>query len=270
MAQKATKDEKQKTQRLELNTSNRRRRLHVPDITPGSIQETNQAEASTVEGAVSLTFFNPIIIKIVLDEMNKNKQVKYLKKLHKEVKKRDNLSNTTTEVNIVMQKRAKKGKPGVGKEKLVPEKTITKTVTRKASQRVNNKRIFKDFSKEPQDFSENEFRRFIGVLLYMGDKTIIKAKELWKRTEEDADNIVITAFGRDRFMLMYSCFHFKDDTIVKLEENIENILEDIWNPASIAVVDESMIPCTSRRNPHHVFIIRKPNPNGLKVRYHIE
>lgn len=36
-------------------------------------------------------------------------------------------------------------------------------------------------------------------------------------------------------------------------------------PATAAVVDESLVAHKGRKNPHHVFIMRKPHPHGLKV-----
>jgi len=37
-----------------------------------------------------------------------------------------------------------------------------------------------------------------------------------------------------------------------------------WTPANITVVDETLVPFKGRNNPHHVFIMRKSNPHGLK------
>jgi len=38
--------------------------------------------------------------------------------------------------------------------------------------------------------------------------------------------------------------------------------EEYWIPGSRISIDESMIPCKNRKNPHHVYISRKPSPNG--------
>ena len=38
----------------------------------------------------------------------------------------------------------------------------------------------------------------------------------------------------------------------------------IWIPANIGVVDETLVPHKGRKNPHHVFIMRKPHPHGIK------
>lgn len=41
-------------------------------------------------------------------------------------------------------------------------------------------------------------------------------------------------------------------------------MREMWEPASVVVVDETLVPHKGRKNPHHVFIVRKPHPHGLK------
>ena len=36
-------------------------------------------------------------------------------------------------------------------------------------------------------------------------------------------------------------------------------------PATAAVVDESLVAHKGRKNPQHVFIMRKPHPHGLEI-----
>ncbi len=46
---------------------------------------------------------------------------------------------------------------------------------------------------------------------------------------------------------------------------MNEVMERLWIPATAAVVDESLVAHKGRKNPHHVFIMRKPHPHGLKV-----
>jgi hypothetical protein len=52
--------------------------------------------------------------------------------------------------------------------------------------------------------------------------------------------------------------------MLNLESEINSNMMSCWTPANIAVVDETLVPFKGRNNPHHVFIMRKPNPHGLK------
>ena len=52
--------------------------------------------------------------------------------------------------------------------------------------------------------------------------------------------------------------------MIELELDINANMRHCWDPANIAVVDESLVPHKGRKNPHHVLIIQKPHPHGLK------
>lgn len=52
--------------------------------------------------------------------------------------------------------------------------------------------------------------------------------------------------------------------MIDLEKDINEKMKQCWEPANIAVVDETLVPHKGRKNPHHVFIVRKPHPHGLK------
>jgi hypothetical protein len=52
--------------------------------------------------------------------------------------------------------------------------------------------------------------------------------------------------------------------VTSLEKEINNHMQAVWEPSNIAVVDETLVPHKGRKNPHHVFIVRKPHPHGLK------
>ena len=78
--------------------------------------------------------------------------------------------------------------------------------------------------------------------------------------------IAIKGLARDRAELMYASFYFDEEFTIDFERIVNELITELWEPGSIAVVDESMGPYKGRGNPHHVFIIRKPHPHGLKVR----
>ena len=52
--------------------------------------------------------------------------------------------------------------------------------------------------------------------------------------------------------------------MISLEFDINENMAKIWVPANVGVVDESLVAHKGRNNPHHVFIMRKPKPHGLK------
>lgn len=52
--------------------------------------------------------------------------------------------------------------------------------------------------------------------------------------------------------------------MTSLEKDINGYMQEVWKAANIAVVDETLVPHKGRKNPHHVFIMRKPHPHGLK------
>jgi len=71
--------------------------------------------------------------------------------------------------------------------------------------------------------------------------------------------------SRERFLLIYHSFRFTDEQLLLIEPGMQELIESLWIPATCVVVDETMVATKSRRNPHHVFIMRKPHPHGIKV-----
>ena len=52
--------------------------------------------------------------------------------------------------------------------------------------------------------------------------------------------------------------------MIELELDINANMRHCWDPANIAVVDESLVPHKGRKKLCHVFIIQKPHLHGLK------
>jgi len=68
------------------------------------------------------------------------------------------------------------------------------------------------------------------------------------------------------FEIMNACFKFKEMEMEELELSIIHQIQEIWVPSSFCCIDESLVPYKGlKTNPHHVFIMRKPHPHGVKV-----
>lgn len=119
-----------------------------------------------------------------------------------------------------------------------------------------------------QPFSIDEFYHFLAILLYAADENCRDFRKLWNmdRRKGGLHPEVRDLMSRNRFLLMHSCFIFTDEEMMGFEKVIQMTLDQIWVPASYAVCDESLVPHKGRRNPHHVFIMRKPHPHGVKVK----
>ncbi len=125
-----------------------------------------------------------------------------------------------------------------------------------------------------------ELHKFFGILLYSTKYQVQSLKEFWSKKPGAASfPEVQLAMSYERFALIYRCFRFSEEEVsvvlsyqlylpfkqmIILEQDINRHMQEAWRPANIAVVDETLVPHKGRKNPHHVFIIRKPHPHGLK------
>lgn len=64
------------------------------------------------------------------------------------------------------------------------------------------------------------------------------------------------------FFEIYRCLDFD---LSFISSHLKANCQRVWIPDSVIVVDESMVPTKSRKNPHHVYIARKPHPYGNKI-----
>lgn len=119
-----------------------------------------------------------------------------------------------------------------------------------------------------EPFSLFELRVFLSLLLYLANEKSTSLTKIWNQNPK-AGGIhptVSSLMSQNRFQLMYSCFVFLDEQMADFEEEIRKRVCEIWVPASFACCDESLVPFKGRKsNPHHVFIMRKPHPHGVKV-----
>ena len=71
---------------------------------------------------------------------------------------------------------------------------------------------------------------------------------------------------RNRFLEILRCFLFSHAQVLQVIELINLVMADVWAASNVVVVDETMCAFKGRKdNPHHVFICRKPKPNGIKM-----
>ncbi|KAL6065495.1 hypothetical protein QOT17_010125 [Balamuthia mandrillaris] len=109
----------------------------------------------------------------------------------------------------------------------------------------------------------SEVRRFIVVMLKSGYNRAADVKAMI--SDEDAlYHFATDLFPRDRFLVLYRCFRFSDNFVHHLQTTINENTAKAWSPALIAAIDESLCPYMGANNPNHVFIIRKPHPNGTQ------
>jgi hypothetical protein len=137
-----------------------------------------------------------------------------------------------------------------------------------ASPRINQSKQKKH--EEPlrlEPFSVVELKRFFAILLYSAEEKINRVGKLWNRNPKYPCHLrVASLMSQNRFQLMYSCFIFDDPSMKRFENIIGKKVREIWIPANFSCCDESLVPYKGRKsNPHHVFIMRKPHPHGVKV-----
>jgi hypothetical protein len=118
-----------------------------------------------------------------------------------------------------------------------------------------------------QPFSERELSFFFAILLYAAEKKATSIRKLWSSDPDDGIHPFVTRLiSLTRFELMYSCFQFNDAVMERMESILQKQMQDIWIPSNYVCCDESLVPFKGRKsNPHHVFIMRKPHPHGVKV-----
>ena len=116
------------------------------------------------------------------------------------------------------------------------------------------------------EISTIEFKKFFAILLYTLSVHIKALTDLWAEDDDLSRNTFVQKLlSRDRFKVIYRAFRFSDDQLQQMEEEMQEHLQALWIPATAVVVDETIVATKSTKNPHHVFILRKPHPHGIKV-----
>ena len=227
----------------------------------------------TVEGATQFAM-PPFLLCWIVERMNENREKKLVVHLQRkfgdfEVRQKQKVAvveNTSTQQTTTTQ--PKKGLPGFALTATPPPPK------RPRQNRVIMANIRRDGNKVKRaaralhaEFTEQEFRKFIAVLLYTSSNQVKNLKDYWVKNPVTKSNhpLVRMLFSRDRFVSLYGCFRFEDEDLEKMEGPVQDWIQEVWEPATAAVVDETLVASKSRKNPHHVFIMRKPHPHGIKV-----
>jgi len=119
-----------------------------------------------------------------------------------------------------------------------------------------------DMFKKP--WVEDDFLRFLSVVLCMSSTQMNSFQDYFKAPHPNTPNgshFVRARMCEYTFCEMFRCFSVDIDKVIDMV-NQNNV--KIWSPSTYMTMDESMAPTKSRKNPHHVFIKRKPHPHGVK------
>lgn len=135
------------------------------------------------------------------------------------------------------------------------------------SSRLHPKRKYHHEPLRLEKFSSQELKYFFAILLYAADKKVSSIRKLWNSDFDHGIHPFVTRLmSLGRFELMFSCFCFEDKLMAEIEELLRRKSQEIWIPSNFACCDESLVPYKGRKNnPHHVYIMRKPHPHGVKV-----
>lgn len=88
---------------------------------------------------------------------------------------------------------------------------------------------------------------------------------LWAQGEGVQYLFATQLFSRERAAEIYRAFKFSHEEVLEIQAGLNDATSRNGLAATVAVVDESMAPTKIRKNPHHVFIARKPKSNGIKI-----
>jgi len=117
-------------------------------------------------------------------------------------------------------------------------------------------------------FSIEELQKLLALFLAMGLNHQPKVKHYWKHPDTSSplgSSFFSVRMPHYKFAEFVQCLDFNLDWILN---QLQTNAQSIWNPYQKVVVDESMVPCQHQKNPHHVFIVRKPHPHGVKIWTH--
>ncbi|KAL9646704.1 hypothetical protein ABK040_001127 [Willaertia magna] len=115
-------------------------------------------------------------------------------------------------------------------------------------------------------WEEKDLEKFLGCLLTISSFNLNSISSYWKKLT--TFNIGCSKYFRGRlskymFQEMWRCINFNNDDLFKL---IRDSINSNYKPTKVVCVDESMVPHKGHWNPHHVFIKRKPHPNGIQIK----
>lgn len=111
----------------------------------------------------------------------------------------------------------------------------------------------------------SELKSWLAIMWRASLDTPNQFKHLWSTDRGVSYLFASSVMSRDRAAEIYRCFKFSHDQVLDIQSSLNDATQRNWIAATVAVVDESMAPTKIRKNPHHVFIARKPKSNGIKI-----
>ena len=243
------------------------KQLHQMDIQPGNPNAEYCERSQTVFGAISVAC-PPLFLEKILSTMNRNLEARNNERIEKE-----------TMVQKVVQKLSIVAKCFRGRQVIKPRKgapngcggsptrrlVLIRNRVRKRFMTRNHhlvRRSRRMVYRKP--FSLQELKNFLGLLIFTKQHPAPSLKHYWRRNGDVDHKLPRQMMPRDRFLECLSCFKFTEDYVSGVEKDFRAHMAHIWKSANMGVVDESINPFRGRKNPHHVFIPRKPHPHGLK------
>lgn len=238
--------------------------MFEPELVSGRVVPKYATKCQTVEGVIECVLKNALL-QLLLEGVERNREQNNIEMATRMQHRKD---NPTKHVKKKEPVPLRKGMPGAAGGVTMMETVITKqrrasTQGRSAGTRGVENWCGKAIYHEP--FTIVEIKKFLSLHLYSSTFKLTSMMDFWKDSNEQSYSFVRRLFSRDRAKLLSRCFRFSDLEMEKIETKINTMMESMWVPATAAVVDESLVAHKGRNNPHHVFIMRKPHPHGLKV-----
>ncbi len=240
--------------------------LHRPSIVPGHVHDSFLQRCKTVEGVIECLLTEELV-QVILIAMERNREEDNLRR---ETRYQHRLDRPTKYVKKEVEVTPRKGMPGGGKDVIMTEvvKSQVRTASRGRLTGMHRKRklqywVGKSVYSSP--ITKIEVKKLMSLHLYSAKVQLPSLRSFWTRTEEHSYTFIQRLFSRDRAQLLYHCFRFTEDEVLQIEDIMNKQMEMMWVPATAAVVDETLVAHKGRKNPHHVFIMRKPHPHGIKV-----
>lgn len=111
----------------------------------------------------------------------------------------------------------------------------------------------------------NELKAWLALMWRCSLDTPNSFARLWAQGEGVQYLFATRLFSRERAAEIYRAFKFSHEEVLEIQTELNDATRRNWLAATVAVVDESMAPTKIHKNPHHVFIARKPKSNGIKI-----
>lgn len=213
----------------------------------------------------------PGLLTDILSAINEERGRRYQKRASAELQRQEFpqkvVKSKVNETQTIPKKRKPISPPNSGVVQNVVKKNKVRFSSRIHQQVRSVKTRF--YSSVYRPFQEHDVFKFMSVLLFCARQGPPSFSELWKKTGLVKYSAVQDILSRERFMELHASMRVSEEFLIEIERRFCDHMRTIWKPANISVVDESICPFKGHSNPNHVFIPRKPHPNGIKVSCHV-